>query len=108
MEIGTYALRALIAATIGVGICLYAFPEPTVRTISNGFNTAAAARDQAIITLDHDNDGCVSLSDAALCVSVGAYLKSIISEEALSPEEARNLPSFIGEPYPAPPFINRI
>ena len=36
------------------------------------------------------------------------YLRCIISQEPLSPKEARNLPSFTGEARPADPFAFRI
>ena len=36
------------------------------------------------------------------------YLRCIISENPLSPEEARNLPSFTGEERPADPYAYRI
>ena len=36
------------------------------------------------------------------------YLRCIISEQPLSPEEARNLPSFTGKARPADPFAFRI
>lgn len=97
-----YAAAFMGYGAVGLG---FIYPEITasvVRGIMNDFNNG---RDATIQLLDKNADSCIRTPlQHDFCVSVGGYLKAIISETPLTQEETENLPSFIGEPYPASPF----
>jgi len=81
------------------------YPEIARPIVLDSLNELNNGKDSVIQLLDTNADGCIQTPlQQDFCISAGGYLKAIISETPLTQEETQNLPSFIGEPYPASPF----
>jgi hypothetical protein len=102
-------LWAILGAALGLNYVLVNYPEQSISIALDTMDVVKSASDTLILTADIDNDGCITtVFGSAACASVAAYLQNRISETPLTPEQSANLPSFTGEEYQAPPFLNRI
>lgn len=73
------------------------YPDEVRHVSQQGENNIQSAFDSSVRALDFDKNGCIQKLDGIeICMSVEGYLKSIISKDGLSVEEARELPSFKG------------
>lgn len=98
-------LWSLTGAFLCVNAAIYTRPNEVRTFLQNAAQKIENVKDGVVITFDADHDGCAG---EQMCMSVGGYLKSIISPTPLSREESERLPSFTGERYPADPFQHRI